>query len=301
VTIKEPGYVYIYVSNEGSIAQEVYFDDFKVEHTKSPVIQTDDYYPFGLTFNSYRRENGVLNRIKFQGQEHIDDLNLGWDSFKWRNHQPDIGRFFNVDPLSEKYVYNSPYAFSENDIVSAIELEGLEKIRITNYSRIQSQEIKNNLDAKNRVLETPVSPSSPRSSKINQIEEKNNEVMRIVTYGSENGFPDDYMVNKLEKNGIEVPDVIKEGTQTTVTEVIDPNAKPSMEINGVTEDKNGNLTIAPLGEVNPSKEKSKVNMETAKAVGLKVLENVIDWLLTRKSPVEIPSIVIPQPDEREIN
>jgi RHS repeat-associated protein len=105
---------------------EVYFDDFKVEHTKSPVIQTDEYYPFGLTFNSYRRENSVVNRIKFQGQEHIDELNLGWDSFKWRNHQPDIGRFFNVDPLAEKYVYNSPYAFSENKVVAHRELEGLE-------------------------------------------------------------------------------------------------------------------------------------------------------------------------------
>jgi RHS repeat-associated protein len=107
-------------------AVEVYFDDFKVEHTKSPVIQTDEYYPFGLTFNSYQRESSVLNRIKFQSQEHIDDLNLGWDSFKWRNHQPDIGRFFNVDPLSEKYVYNSVYAFSENKVTSHRELEGLE-------------------------------------------------------------------------------------------------------------------------------------------------------------------------------
>ncbi len=88
--------------------------------------QADDYYPFGLTFNSYKRENSVDNRIKFQGQEHIDDLNLGWDSFKWRNHMPDVGRFFNVDPISEKYYYNSPYAFSENRVVDGRELEGLE-------------------------------------------------------------------------------------------------------------------------------------------------------------------------------
>ena len=67
-----------------------------------------------------------MNRKKFQGQEHIDELGLNWDSFKWRNHQPDIGRFFNVDPLSHKYVYNSPYAFSENKVTTNIELEGLE-------------------------------------------------------------------------------------------------------------------------------------------------------------------------------
>jgi len=41
---------------------------------------------------------------------------------------PDLGRFFNVDPLSEEYTYNSSYAFSENVLINAIELEGLEKI-----------------------------------------------------------------------------------------------------------------------------------------------------------------------------
>lgn len=125
IEITEPGYVYIYLSNEEP-GTEVYFDDFKVTHTKSPVIQSDDYYPFGLTFNSYKRESSLENKIKFQGQEHIDDLDLGWVSFKWRNHMPDIGRFFNVDPIAEDYYYNSPYAFSENKVVAHIELEGLE-------------------------------------------------------------------------------------------------------------------------------------------------------------------------------
>src|ERR1051325_4208062 len=109
---------------------EVYFDDFKVEHIKSPVISSQSYYPFGLTFDSYSRENSVANQYKFQGQEHQDELDLGWDSFKWRNHQPDIGRFFNVDPLATKYVYNSPYAFSENHVTSHVELEGLEMVDI---------------------------------------------------------------------------------------------------------------------------------------------------------------------------
>jgi RHS repeat-associated protein len=241
-----------------------------------------------------------LNKFKFQGQEHVDDLGLNWDSFKWRNHQPDIGRFFNVDPLAEKYVYNSPYAFSENDVVSAIELEGLEKVRIKNYSRIQSAEIRNNISTKNNVLNTPVTTSNPRSSKLNQIEKSNNEITRIVTYGSEKGFPDDYMVNRLEENGISVPESVKQGEQTTITEVIDPNAEFSMELKGVSEDKNGNLTIAPLGEVNPSKEESKVNMETAKAAGLKFLEAVVEWFLTRDSPVEIPPIVLPE-EQKDLN
>ena len=131
ITITQPGYVYIYLSNESASQVEVYFDDFKVTQTKSPVIQQEDYYPFGLKFNSYSRESSVPNNMKlFQDQEHIDDLGLNWDSFKWRNHMPDIGRFFNVDPLATKYVYNSPYAFSENCVTSHVELEGLEKLAV---------------------------------------------------------------------------------------------------------------------------------------------------------------------------
>jgi RHS repeat-associated protein len=299
VTISDPGYIYVFLSNEQSVnPYEVYFDDFKVEHVKSPVIQSDDYYPFGLTFNSYKRENSIINNITFQGQEHIDDLNLGWDSFKWRNHQPDIGRFFCVDPLSEKYVYNSPYAFSENDVVAAIELEGLEKVRVTNYSKIQSQELRERVEAKNRVLNTPVTPLDTRSSKLDQINKYNNEINRIITYSSDNGFPDNYMVTKLQESWVGVPQSVKEGKQTTVVEIINPDAPLSMEINGVSEDKNGTLTIVTIGEVSPAKEEGTVNLETAKAIFLKSLETFIELLLTKDAPVEMPSLVTPTEQQK---
>ena len=135
VEAKQAGYMYIYLSNDNYELEgeqvDVFFDDFQIQQVHSKVVQSDDYYPFGLTFNSYKRENSVENKIKFQGQEHIDDLNLGWVSFKWRNHDPAIGRFFNVDPLAMEYVYNSPYAFSENRVVDGIELEGLEYFNTT--------------------------------------------------------------------------------------------------------------------------------------------------------------------------
>lgn len=37
-----------------------------------------------------------------------------------------MGRFWQVNPLSDKYVHNSTYAFSENLVTTHIELEGLE-------------------------------------------------------------------------------------------------------------------------------------------------------------------------------
>ena len=41
-------------------------------------------------------------------------------------HDPRIGRFFAVDPLTAEYPHNSPYAFSENRVIDGVELEGLE-------------------------------------------------------------------------------------------------------------------------------------------------------------------------------
>jgi len=67
-------------------------------------------------------------RFGFQGQEKDDEIFGEGNaiSFKYRMHDPRIGRFFSVDPLVAKYPWNSPYAFSENKVIQFIELEGLE-------------------------------------------------------------------------------------------------------------------------------------------------------------------------------
>lgn len=80
-----------------------------------------------MTFNSYKRVSTKENKFNtFQDQEKITALDLNWIHFKWRNHDPTIGRFFNLDPLAENYFYNAPYVFSENRVLDGIELEGLE-------------------------------------------------------------------------------------------------------------------------------------------------------------------------------
>ncbi|HEY9008473.1 MAG TPA: DUF6443 domain-containing protein [Ohtaekwangia sp.] len=121
VTIKQPGYVYIYVSNEGSVAQEVYFDDLSITHVKSPVIQAEDYYPFGLTCNQYQRENSVTNQYQYNEKEFQDELNLVWLDYDARMYMPEIGKWMSLDPLAViqeeyspyTYVYNNPIGFSD--------------------------------------------------------------------------------------------------------------------------------------------------------------------------------------------
>jgi RHS repeat-associated protein len=90
------------------------------------IIDETHYYPFGLKHEGYVALQESTNKYKFQGQERQDELGLNWDSFKYRNYDMAIGRFMSVDPLAEKYPYNSTYAFQENKMGMGKELEGLE-------------------------------------------------------------------------------------------------------------------------------------------------------------------------------
>jgi RHS repeat-associated protein len=108
ITIDVAGYVYIFLSNEEATPVDVYFDDFKVTQVKSPVVQMDDYYPFGLAFNSCQRENAVPNKHLYNnGSEKQDVLELNVYKTRFRFLDPAIGRWWQVDPKPDQEL--SPY------------------------------------------------------------------------------------------------------------------------------------------------------------------------------------------------
>ncbi len=132
-------YVYQYKDHLGNVRlsyQDVNGDGeitVSADPNLTEIIDEKNYYPFGLTHKGYNFVNSSLGnstakKIEFQGQETQDELGLDWQSFKWRNHDPAIGRFMNIDPLAEEFYYNSTYAFSENKVISHVELEGLEAV-----------------------------------------------------------------------------------------------------------------------------------------------------------------------------
>lgn len=67
-------------------------------------------------------------RFGFQGQEMDNELKGDGNSlnYTFRMHDPRVGRFFSVDPLTKKYPHNSPYTFAENRVIDGTELEGAE-------------------------------------------------------------------------------------------------------------------------------------------------------------------------------
>ena len=143
-------YVFNYTDHLGNVRLSYSDDAYNPPAVGEPrnliIIEENHYYPFGLKHTNYNNdeyafveednENVILTPVnplygniynyKFQGQEHQEDLGLNWDSFKYRNYDMAIGRFMNIDPLTEDYHTWSPYVFSGNRVLDSRELEGLE-------------------------------------------------------------------------------------------------------------------------------------------------------------------------------
>jgi RHS repeat-associated protein len=102
----------------------VYFDDFNVTHTKSRIVQYNEYYPFGLqTANSWTREGAVDNKFLNNGGTELNPT-TGWYDLAFRNYDPVLGRMHGVDPMASKYASLTPYNYSFNNPVSFTDPNG---------------------------------------------------------------------------------------------------------------------------------------------------------------------------------
>ena len=134
-------YVFNYVDHLGNIRLS-YGVDPSTNVLK--IIEENHYYPFGLKHNNYNTDTktygfigvmlkikpvvgaGAGNKYKFLGQERQDELGLNWDTFRYRNYDYAIGRFMGVDPLAEKYLSISPYAYCLNNPILFSDPDGKE-------------------------------------------------------------------------------------------------------------------------------------------------------------------------------
>ena len=101
-----------------------------VDYYIADVVSQSDYFPFGMMMPG-RNDPGTNDyRYSFQGQEKDDEIKGNGNSinYKYRMHDPRVGRFFAVDPLEKGYPYYTPYSFSGNVLIHAIELEGKEPL-----------------------------------------------------------------------------------------------------------------------------------------------------------------------------
>ncbi|WP_462247817.1 RHS repeat-associated core domain-containing protein [Ekhidna sp.] len=122
IIAEQEGYILAYLSNENQEAINIYFDDFKVTHSKTNVVSTQDYYPFGLTFNESVRVASAEQRYGFNGKEK-DDI-IGWNDFGDRLYEPAIARFETIDPLAMIFQSYTPYQYALNNPIRFEDWQG---------------------------------------------------------------------------------------------------------------------------------------------------------------------------------
>jgi len=131
VNIAKNGFLYVYCSNESN--QDVFFDNLQVTHTKGPLVEETHYYPFGLTMSgiSSKAAGSLENRRKFNkgselaSKEFSDGSGLDLYDAHFRQLDPQLGRFWQIDPLAVATLSISTFAFANNNPISINDPFGL--------------------------------------------------------------------------------------------------------------------------------------------------------------------------------
>ena len=107
-----------------------YLDAVSLVQGELEIVEESNYYPFGLKHNGYNNSissngNATAQKYKFGGKEYQEELGLEWYDVTARNYDPALGRWMNLDPLSETFYEWSPYNYSYNSPIRFNDPTGL--------------------------------------------------------------------------------------------------------------------------------------------------------------------------------
>ena len=120
LNIPENGYLYVYVSNETN--KDVEFDNLQITQKPSYLVETNDYYPYGLLLPLGSATDLTPQNYKYNGKELQRDLQWNVEDYGARHYDPVIGRWLQVDPLAEKYRRWTPYNYGVDNPIRFIEM-----------------------------------------------------------------------------------------------------------------------------------------------------------------------------------
>lgn len=111
----------------------MYFDDLTVRIDASNIVEESHYYAYGLKIAgiSSRKisdtyDGDIKNNNLYNDKELWDEADLNWYDYGFRNYDPQIGRFVQLDPLTDEYPLLTPYQYANNDPIANIDVDGLE-------------------------------------------------------------------------------------------------------------------------------------------------------------------------------
>jgi RHS repeat-associated protein len=90
------------------------------------VVQSEEYYPFGATFNSYAREDNLKQGYLYQTKKWDTSLSVNYYDFAWRQYDP-YGVFTTTnDPHADSYPSLSPRSWAAGNPLSVVDPTGMD-------------------------------------------------------------------------------------------------------------------------------------------------------------------------------
>ena len=122
-------YVFNYTDHLGNIRLSYSDANKNGIAEKTEILEENNYYAFGLKHKNYNTVNSQpAYKYKYNGKELQDELGLNVYDYGARNYDPAVGRWFNYDPLAEKYLSISSYVYCANNPIIYIDPNGRELI-----------------------------------------------------------------------------------------------------------------------------------------------------------------------------
>lgn len=138
VEVAQNGYVVAYISSRSKL-RYVWGDKFTLKMFRGKLLEENHYYPFGLTLSSQSanpaEHNDMLyNSKELQRKEFTDAIGnkSGLEVYDYgaRMMDPQLGRWWQVDPHAGSYFSKSPYSYALNNPVLYNDLDGRDAVKV---------------------------------------------------------------------------------------------------------------------------------------------------------------------------
>lgn len=96
-------------------------DNLKVSYSRGRLLEEQHYYPHGMVAND-GSNTPLKNRYLYQGKELQDEVGLQLYDFHARQYDPQIGRFWGIDPADQ---FPSGYTGMGNNPASGVDPDGM--------------------------------------------------------------------------------------------------------------------------------------------------------------------------------
>ncbi len=252
-SIPQEAKIKVFLVNETE--QDAYFDELEIVISNKPttkIVQENNYYPFGLNMRGLEKVGEPNDLFQYNKKEKDEDTELL--DYHARMHNPQTGRFEQVDPHAMKYHSISPQVYVANNPMIFIDPNGKD----IDLGNLYAKNDKGELLHKRQVLAFELFLLSK-------------EGKQFVTDRAQKGFKfqgEFFKGLKLEsKEGGKLSSKIDAKFQVTDLETYEKTKNLSIGANGLTEEK-----ITENGKL-----QSTYHMDLDKEGYDKFIEETKDW------------------------